>query len=245
MTIPTYLPYYVLIGAIGIICTILLGLRNALAQAAWPKHDRTLAVGFSAVILISWFLLALVLGLAGVYKGGPDRIPTIQYGIFIPFLIGAWLIWRSPALGRIIDAVPQPWIVGVQLYRALGVIFLILYATDKMPGLFAWPAGVGDVIVGLLAPVVALADARDARRNAGRVTTWNVLGILDLVVAITTGFITSPSPLFSYEPPNELIAIFPLVLIPVYLVPLSLLLHLASLAKLHSWLANRSKIATA
>jgi hypothetical protein len=35
------------------------------------------------------------------------------------------------------------------------------------------------------------------------------------------------------------------VLIPVYLVPLSLLLHLASLAKLHGWLVNRSKIATA
>jgi hypothetical protein len=79
----------------------------------------------------------------------------------------------------------------------------------------------------------------------GRVTTWNVLGILDLVVAIATGFITSPSTLFSYDPPNELMAIFPLVLIPIYLVPLSLLLHLASLAKLHGWLANRSKIATA
>ena len=74
---------------------------------------------------------------------------------------------------------------------------------------------------------------------AGRVTAWNVLGILDLVVAITTGFITSPSTLFSYEPPNELIAIFALVLIPVYLVPLSLLLHLASLAKLDGWLAKQ------
>jgi hypothetical protein len=245
MTIPTYLPYYVLIGAIGITAIVLFGLRDALAKAGWSKHDRATAFRFSAVTLISWFLLALVLGLAGVYKAAPDRIPTIQYGIFIPFLIGAWLIWRSPAVGRIIDAVPQPRIVGVQLYRALGVIFLILYATDNMPGLFAWPAGVGDVIVGLLAPVVALAYARDARRNAGRVTAWNVLGILDLVVAITTGFITSPSTLFSYEPPNELIAVFPLVLIPVYLVPLSLLLHLASLAKLHGWLANRSKIATA
>ena len=123
--------------------------------------------------------------------------------------------------------------------------FLILYANDQMPGLFALPAGVGDVTVGLLAPVVALAYARDAQRNAGRVTTWNIFGILDLVVAITTGFITSPSALFSYEPPNTLIAIFPLVLIPVYLVPLSLLLHLASLAKLHGWLAYRSKTATA
>ena len=245
MTIPTYLPYYVLIGAIAIIATILFGLRNALAKAAWSKHERATAFRFSAVILIGWFLLALALGLAGAYKAAPDRIPTIQYGIFIPFLIGAWLIWRSPVVGRIIDTVPQPWIVGVQLYRALGVIFLILYATDKMPGLFAWPAGVGDVAVGLLAPVVALAYARDPRQNAARVTAWNVLGILDLVVAITTGFITSPSTLFSYEPPNELIAIFPLVLIPVYLVPLSLLLHLASLAKLHGRLVHRSKISTA
>jgi hypothetical protein len=97
----------------------------------------------------------------------------------------------------------QPWIVGVQLYRALGVIFLILYATDKMPALFAWPAGAGDVTVGLLAPVVALAYARDPRRNAGLVTAWNVLGILDLVVAVTTGFITSPSALLVASHPTS------------------------------------------
>ena len=245
MTIPTYLPYVVMFGAIGTITAILFGLRNALADAGWSKPDRVAAFRISAVILISWFLVALALGLAGAYKAAPDRVPTIQYGIFIPLVVGAWLILRSPAVGRIIDAVPQPWIVGVQLYRALGVIFLILYANHQMPGLFALPAGIGDVTVGLLAPVVALAYARDARRNAGRVTTWNILGILDLVVAITTGFITSPSTLFSYAPPNALIAIFPLVLIPVYLVPLSLLLHLASLAKLHGWLAYRSKTATA
>ena len=144
-------------------------------------------------------------------------------------------------MGRIIDAVPRPWIIAVQLYRALGVIF-ILYATDKMPGLFAWPAGVGDIIVGLLAPFVALAYARDPRGNAGLVTAWNAFGILDLVVAVTTGFITSPSTLFTYEPPNELISVFPLVLVPVYLVPLSVLLHLASLAKLYrGWVKEQCR----
>jgi hypothetical protein len=143
-------------------------------------------------------------------------------------------------VGRIIDAVPQSWIVAVQLYRALGVIFLILYTTDKLPGLFAWPAGVGDIIVGLLAPIVALACARDKRRSAGLVNAWNVFGILDLFVAVTTGFITST--LFTYEPPNELISVFPLVLIPVYLVPLSILLHLASLAKLHRRLATKDRV---
>ena len=244
MTIPTYLPYYVLVGSVAIIVTILFGLRTALANADWPERDRTAAFRWSAAVLIGWFLLAVALALAGAYEAGAERIPTIQYGIAIPILIGAWLIWRSPTVSRIIDIVPQPWIVGVQLYRALGVIFLILYATDKMPGLFAWPAGVGDIIVGLLAPVVALAYKRDLSRNGNLVWAWNVFGILDLVIAVTTGFITSPSALFTYEPPNELISVFPLVLVPVYLVPLSILLHLASLAKLHREMTHTSRSAT-
>jgi hypothetical protein len=245
MTIPNYLPYYVLIGSIAVIVAILFGLRSALANSDWPEPDRTLVFRWSAAVLIGWFLLSIALGLAGTYEAGAKGIPTIQYGIAIPILIGAWSIWRSPTMSRVIDVVPQPWLIGVQLYRALGVIFLILYATDQMPGLFAWPAGVGDIIVGLCAPIVALAYARNPSRNVSLVRAWNVFGILDLVVAVTTGFITSPSALFAYEPPNELISVFPLVLVPVYLVPLAILLHLASLAKLHRELAHGGKTATA
>ena len=128
---------------------------------------------------------------------------------------------------------PKEWMVAVQLYRALGVIFLVLYFSG-MPGLFAWPAGVGDIAVGLLAPLVALAFARDPVANAGTVQMWNLFGIADLIVAVTTGFLTSPSPLqpFAFDNPNELPTVFPLVLVPVYLVPLSIVLHLASLTKL-------------
>ena len=53
-------------------------------------------------------------------------------------------------------------------------------------------------------------------------------------MAVTTGFLSSPSPiqLFAFDNPNTLITAFPLVMIPVFLVPLAVLLHLASLAKL-------------
>lgn len=241
MTIPTYLPFYVLIGSAGIIITILFGLREALAKVTWPERDRVTALRVSAAVLIGWFFLAIALALSGVFEGAADRVPTIQYGIFLPILIGVWLIWHSPAVGRIIDAVPQSWIVGVQLYRALGLIFLILYAADKLPGLFAWPAGAGDIIVGLSAPIVALAYARDAAQSRGLVTTWNVFGLLDLVVAVAAGFITSPSTLLTYEPPNELISAFPLVLIPIYLVPLSVLLHVVSLTKLRRRSEQRTR----
>jgi hypothetical protein len=66
------------------------------------------------------------------------------------------------------------------------------------------------------------------------ISAWNLFGHTDLVVAMTAGFLTSPSPfqLFAFDLPNELISEFPLVLVPVFLVPVSVLLHLASLTKL-------------
>ena len=144
----------------------------------------------------------------------------------------------------VIDAVPQSWIAGVQLYRVEGLIFLILYAGGSLPGAFAWPAGVGDVLVGLLAPVVGVAYVRGWRGSAALLRAWNLLGIADLVVAVSTGFLTSPSPvqLLALDRPNVLISAFPLAMIPVFLVPLAVLLHLASLQKLR-WTETDSRVA--
>jgi hypothetical protein len=61
-----------------------------------------------------------------------------------------------------------------------------------------------------------------------------MFGILDLMIAVGTGFMTAPSLLqpFKVQPTSELISVLPMGLIPVYLVPLSIVLHLVSLAKL-------------
>ena len=89
-------------------------------------------------------------------------------------------------------------------------------------------------MVGLSAPLVAYAYARAPRQFVGRVKAWNVLGILDLTVAVTLGFLTSPSAItpIAVHPSSELVTMLPMVLIPVYMVPLSILLHIASLVKL-------------
>jgi hypothetical protein len=232
MAIPTYLPYFVFTGIAATLVAVLYGLNRALA--AWPQPQHLRAFRLTAFVLLGWLATSIVLAALGVYHAGATSIPTIQYGIALPILIGALLIWRSESVKRIIDAVPQPWLVGVQLYRALGVVFLILYAAGQLPAMFAWPAGAGDIVVGVLAPAVAFAYARAPAAAAGLVRGWNLFGILDLVVAVTTGFITAPSLLqpIQVEPNSDLMTVLPMVLIPVYLVPLSIVLHLASLAKL-------------
>jgi hypothetical protein len=250
MIVPAYFPYYVLTCAIGTIAAILFGLRSSLRNAGWTTYDRTATIRAATITVIGWFLLAIALASADAFRAAADRIPTIQYGILVPILIGGLLIWRSPRLARIIDAVPQHWLIGVQIYRALGAIFLILYAAGKMPGLFAWPAGLGDVLAGVLAPVVAIAYRRGPRENLDLVSAWNLFGLADLVIAVTAGMLSSPSPfqLFAFDLPNELISEFPLVLVPVFLVPVSVLLHLASLTKLRRGALrdnNRREIARA
>jgi len=234
MTIPTYLPYFVAAGTAATLIAILYGLNRALTDAHWPAPDRMRTFLVSAAILLGWLAAAITLGAMGVYHVNASDVPTIQYGILLPILIGALMIWRSETTKRIIAAVPQEWLVSVQFYRTLGVIFLILYAAGKLPGQFAWPAGVGDIAIGLLAPVVGLAYAQAPRKAAGLVAAWNVLGILDLTIAVGTGFVTAPSRFLSLEvqPTSDLMTVLPMVLIPVYLVPLSIVLHLASLAKL-------------
>jgi hypothetical protein len=234
MCVPGYLPYYVLAGSAAIIAALLLGLRRALSRAAWSCDDQLRVIRISTAVLIGWFGIAFALGFFEVYRAVSDRIPTLPSGILVPILIGGLLIVRSSTMARMLDVVPQHWLIGVQLYRALGAIFLILYGTGKMPGLFAWPAGLGDVLVGVLAPVVAVAYARGPEKNGDLVSAWNIFGMVDLIVAVATGFSTSPSPfqLFAFDQPNELVSVFPLVLIPTYLVPVSVLLHIASLKKL-------------
>ena len=241
MTIPAYLPAYVLVGTAAIFVAMLFGLNRALIIAAWPHDRRRRVVAATAAVLLLWLAGAVALALSGVFQASAAERPTIQYAIALPILVGGVLIWRSETVKHLIEAVPQSWLVGLQLYRALGVIFLILYATGKLPGLFAWPAGVGDILVGVLAPVVAIAYARAPRLNGDLVAAWNWFGIGDLVIAVATGFITAPSLLqpFTVEPANHLVTLFPLALIPTFLVPLSILLHIASLTKLRRTVPNR------
>jgi hypothetical protein len=107
-------------------------------------------------------------------------------------------------------------------------------AAGYMPGVFAWPAGIGDLIVGVLAAVIAVAYARAPRVNSDLIMWWNILGVTDLIIAVATGIASSPSliQVAAFDQPNELISMFPLVLVPAFLVPLWILLHIASLTKL-------------
>jgi hypothetical protein len=231
MVAPTYLVPFVLGADAAIIVAVLAALSLASAHAGRPWRSDLIG---AAVVLIGWFAVALSLAYADTFRGVADRLPTIQFAILIPIAIGLLLLWRSQTVARVLDIVPQSWIVGIQFYRTLGVIFILLLSTGHLPPQFALPAGWGDIAVGLLAPIVGVAYAYGVSGSGTAAWYWNIFGLLDLVVAVATGFLTSPSPfqMLSLQAPNQLISAFPLVMVPVFAVPLSVLLHAASLIKL-------------
>ena len=103
-------------------------------------------------------------------------------------LVGALFIRGSKQVREIIPAVPQSQLVAFQFYRVLGVRFLVLYAAGQLPGIFALPAGVGDVMVGLTALMVGARAARS--ENDQLVTLWNWLGTIQLGKGQLFGSIT-------------------------------------------------------
>lgn len=187
---------------------------------------------FTALLLLGWAFSVFSLGWMGIFEAKPERIfPVIALGVFFPLIAGYAFLSRSRKLHQVLNHVPQHWFVAIQIYRVFGVIFLLLYFAGMLPGAFALPAGIGDIAVGLAAAVVAYLYATGYRRACLAVLIWNVLGIADLVLAVAAGFLSSPGPfhVLARDHPNTMITAFPLVLIPTFAVPLSILLHLASL----------------
>jgi len=234
MTTPAFLWVYIVFATFTISALLLLGMNAALERAGTTPDRRRHLVRSTALILSGWIGLGMVLGWLGVFQGGGDhKVPWIALAVVIPIVIGIRMLRRSPAVGEVVRAVPQSWLVGIQAYRGLGSMFLVLFGMKLLPGVFALPAGFGDVLVGLTALIVAALHAGQRQGRDGLVIVWNILGIADLVIALAFGFLSAPGPLqlFSLSQPNYLVGAYPLVMIPVFAVPLSIILHSASLSK--------------
>jgi hypothetical protein len=235
MTLYYYLSIVIIGADVAITTVLLFGVWRALLAAGRPPTDVLGVVLTLGGILFGWLALALFFGWLGIFRSADHQpFPYIALAIGVPIVIGALSIRGSRRVREIVEAVPQSWLVGLQSYRVVGVIFLVLSAAGLLPGIFALPAGYGDAFVGLTALLVASRSVQQHSKSDQFVALWNWFGIADLVVAVTTGFLSAPSrfQIFSLDAPNFLIGSFPLVMIPIYAVPLSIVLHLASLTKL-------------
>jgi hypothetical protein len=199
------------------------------------------------VALASWLGVVFLLGIQGAFVGAPGSPPLpIFLGFAIPLVAFfaayfGWEAFRDFVLGADLRLV-----AAVQAWRWAGFGFLALYAHGVLPGLFALPAGLGDMAIGITAPWVVLGLIRNPSfANSRRFVIWNILGITDLIVAVSMGAICSG---FLHGLTGNVtsgpMAQLPLVLIPAYLVPLFIMLHFTALSQARQLARSAKSAAT-
>jgi hypothetical protein len=188
-------------------------------------------VVLSGLVLAAWAITTAVLAASGFYQP-PDihSPPPVGIQLVVTLSVMAVCLWLSPTLRELLHN--QKSLIRLNVWRLEGALFLALMFTGQVPAIWAIPAGVGDVLIGGSAFwVAARLDAPGGRRRA---VIFNLLGLLDLVVAIGLGITTNPGPvqIFHTTPSAEVLTRFPMALVPGFLVPLAFMVHFVSLSQL-------------
>ena len=185
----------------------------------------------TAAALAAWFFLALGGSLLGAFDSGPR--PPLPLGLAAVVPVAAFVAcYLTSARFRVfVLSLDLRVLTLTQTFRVVGIVFVILYFLGALPGVFALPAGWGDFAIGITAPVVAWYWKRPFPYRT--FVAWNVLGILDLVTAVSLGVLASATPVgaLAGDVTTRLMGQFPLSLVPTFFVPLLLIVHLIALSR--------------
>lgn len=191
-----------------------------------------------ATVLILWFAAAVVIGTGEVLANHDGSfLAPIAVSAVVPVALFLALFRLVPGFRRFVLAQDIETLTTFQHWRVVGFAFLLLYAHGVLPAGFAFPAGVGDVAIGLAAPVILARLRRDpgyAQTAAFR--RYHYLGLLDFAVAVTAAGLTAGAfPVLHPEGPTSApMDVWPLNLFPSFIVPAFIILHLTVLLKLHA-----------
>ena len=241
MTTPVQLFAQVFVGGPAVALSILVaGLVARSARAIGRDENTYLITG--ALVLAAWFGVSTAMAAAGAFSAavtGNLAIPLLALTLAFPIAVGVAAAFTSPAIRQLISPSNiQPGVVAVHALRIIpGSVFVVMAPLGVLPAIFAGPAGVGDILVGSSA-LLASRWVRSGRW--GRALVWNVFGMLDFVNGATIGIATSPGPFHALHtnPTSALFWMQPLAVVPFFMVPIYVLLHLVSVRYL---VASRSK----
>lgn len=189
-------------------------------------------------LICAWFLFSLSASALDLYKSDVSRPPIVlALAAVLPILLFSLWYLVSAGFRRFATSLNPRALTMVQTFRINGFVFLVLSAMGILPAIFALPAGLGDMTIGVTAPLIADKLARGGFSRG--IVRWQVLGMVDLVMAVSLG---ATAGLFSSGPATTTpMTVLPLSIIPVFFVPLLFILHLVCMAQARQQQSNRSE----
>ena len=141
--------------------------------------------------------------------------------IIIPVVIGLLLNHFWTPFAHAVGSIPQTTFLKLQYWRsAFGVLF---FFTPAIPQWFQSLGGGGDIAAGVAAMLAVFALKNSDKNQMQKIIAGNAVGILDFVVVLNLGIFV----VIKNESPDMIFN-----LIPLYVVPIFILLHIFSLQQL-------------
>jgi len=189
-----------------------------------------------AGLVLIWFAAACGIGVGRLLVNDPVSLfPPVAVTAVLPVAVFLALYTLSVRFRAFILAQNIRTLTMLHHWRVIGFAFLPLYAFGVLPGLFAWPAGMGDIAIGLVTPLVIARIGRDpAWATSAGMVRFHLLGLLDFAFAFAAaGLAAGALPALIVDGVTSApLDVWPLNLFPSFIVPIFVILHLSVLLKI-------------
>ncbi|CAM2069170.1 hypothetical protein SCOR_27625 [Sulfidibacter corallicola] len=176
----------------------------------WWRRPQTWA-------LCLWLLAGGALGASGLVGRFETGLPSLPLVLAGSSLATACLVF-SPWGARLLHLVP--WVVGLQAFRVpVEIVLYLLHLDGRIPVQMTFEGYNFDVLSGLFALGLFL-KYRTGPMPKAALWLWNLVGLALLVNIVTIAVLSAPLPIrmFHNEPANTLVAFFPYIWLPTFLV---------------------------
>ena len=235
VTLPPYVTLVVLATCLFVISSLSIMITHGLNKTnVSPDQKRGFALKFAVYIAV-WLSFVLGLSYTNIFVPNIDQtFPILGVSILGPTIMGIALLLRSETADQVLRSLPIHLFATIQVYRIVGIVFLMMQSDGLLSAYFATSTGWGDILIGVTAPIVGYLLWNDAYRYKFVGLTWCVAGVSDLFFVLYKAITSAPGPLqsASFDLPTVAIGYFPFPLIPLLVVPVSLILHAQLIRKL-------------
>ncbi|MDR6967082.1 hypothetical protein J2X31_001089 [Flavobacterium arsenatis] len=186
--------------------------------------------------LTIWLIIQAVLTLNSIYNSDTDSFPPkiILIGI-LPAILTVILLFSTSKGRNFIDSLPIKNLTYLNIVRIpVEIVLFWLFLNKAIPELMTFEGRNFDILAGITAPFIAYFGFIKTQLNQKIILIWNVLCLGLLINIVLNALFSTPSPIqkFAFEQPNVAILNFPFSWLPIFIVPIVLFGHLASIRQL-------------
>jgi hypothetical protein len=205
------------------------GLVKSLQKAHHPNYTSVL---YQVVLgILAWLAALTILSMRGFFENleaFPPRIMLALGGAVVVIVILA----ISKKFGKILREFPPAWLIWPQVFRvAVEIVLWMVYENGNGPKQMTFEGLNFDILAGITAPLAAWLAFGGGRKNYTLALVWNFAGLALLINILTVAVLSIPA-IGVFESPNVFVAYFPFVLLPGFVAPYALMLHVISIRQL-------------